>query len=195
MKNIEDFYPLSPMQQGILFHALYAPKSGVYCEQFSCSIHGDLNVLVFQRAWQQVVERYQILRTAFVWEGLKEPVQLVHKQVTLLWEQQDWRGLASVEQQKRMEAFLKVDREQGFKLSQAPLMRLTLIQLADNSYQFIWNRHHLLLDGWSSSIVFKEVFTFYKAFSQKEDLRLECPRSYRDYIAWLQQQDLSRAET
>ncbi|MBW4630838.1 MAG: amino acid adenylation domain-containing protein [Iphinoe sp. HA4291-MV1] len=195
MKNIEDFYPLSPMQQGILFHTLYAPHSGVYCEQLSCTIAGDFNVSAFQQAWQQIIERHPILRTTFVWEGLKEPAQLVHKQVKLSWEQQDWRGLASVEQQEQLEAFLKTDRDRGFELSQAPLMRLTLVQLAENDYQFIWSHHHLLLDGWSSSRLLDEIFAFYKAFNQDQNLDRERPRPYRDYIAWLQQQDSSQNKT
>lgn len=74
MKNIADFYPLSPMQQGILFHCLADPKSGVYFDQFSCIIEGNLNIAAFHRAWQQVVNRHSILRTCFLWEGLKEPV-------------------------------------------------------------------------------------------------------------------------
>ncbi|MBG1243500.1 non-ribosomal peptide synthetase [Nostoc sp. NZL] len=194
MKNIEDFYPLSPMQQGILFHALYTPKSGVYCEQFSCNIHGHLNISLFKQAWQQVVERHQILRTSFIWEGLKEPAQVVHKQVGLPWEQQDWQGLTSVAQQERMEDFLKVERERGFELSQPPLMRLSVIQLGENDYRFIWSHHHLLLDGWSSSLLLNEVFALYKGFTQGENLSLERPRPFRDYIAWLQQQDLADAE-
>ena len=194
MRNIEDFYPLSPMQQGILFHTLYAPKSGVYFEQVLCTIHGNLNTNLFQQAWQQVVERHPILRTSFVWEGLKEPAQVVHRPVTLPLEEQDWRGLSSVEQQEQLKALLKADRDRGFELSQPPLIRLTLIQLGEEEYKFIWSRHHLLIDGWSSSILLEEVFAAYKALSQDENLRPQRPRAYRDYIAWLQQQDLSQAE-
>ena len=73
-------------------------------------------------------------------------------------------------------------------------MRLSLIQVAEDVYHFIWSRHHLLLDRWSSSLVLKEVFAFHKAFQQGEDLHLEPVRPYRDYIAWLRRQDLSRAE-
>ncbi|KOP26732.1 peptide synthetase [Hapalosiphon sp. MRB220] len=194
MKNIADFYPLSPTQQGMLFHTLYDPKSQVYCEQFSSKIRGNLNVLAFQRAWQKLVEKHSVLRTSFIWEGIKEPIQVVHKQVNLPWEQQDWCGLASTEQHKRLNAVLQQEQNRGFELTQAPLMRLILIQLAENCYQFIWNRHHLLFDGWSSSLLLNEVFAFYKAFNQSQDLHLQSPRPYRDYIVWLQQQDLSVSE-
>ncbi|MBD2410524.1 non-ribosomal peptide synthetase [Nostoc calcicola FACHB-389] len=195
MKNIEDFYPLSPIQQGILFHSLYAPDSAVYCEVFSCNIQGELNISAFKQAWEQLVYRHAILRTSFVWEGLKEPAQIVHKQVQLPWEKQDWRGIENITQQKRIESFLAAEQQRGFNISQAPLMRLTLIQLAENNYEFIWSQHHLLLDGWSSSLVMDEVFAFYKAFSENQNLSLKKPRPYRDYIAYLQQQDLSKSET
>jgi hypothetical protein len=194
MKNVEDFYPLSPMQQGILFHTLSAPTSGVYFIQFSCIIYGELNTSVFQNAWEQVVERHQLLRTSFLWEGIKEPVQVVHQQINLPWQQQDWRMLSTVEQQERFEALLKKDQQQGFELSQAPMMRLTLIQLAENSYQFLWSGHHLMMDGWSSTVLLEEVFAFYQALQQGEALDLEKPRSYRDYVAWQQQQDFSQSE-
>ncbi|WP_445634029.1 Carrier domain-containing protein [Nostoc sp. DSM 114161] len=195
MKNIEDFYPLSPIQQGILFHSLYAPDSAVYCEVFSCNIQGELNISAFKQAWEQLLERHAILRTSFVWEGLKEPAQIVHKQVQLPWEKQDWREIENITQQKRIESFLAAEQQRSFDISQAPLMRLTLIQLAENNYEFIWSQHHLLLDGWSSSLVMDEVFAFYKAFSSNQNLSLKKPRPYRDYIAYLQQQNLSKSET
>src|SRR5215831_8169721 len=129
MKNVEDIYPLSPMQQGMLFHTLCAPRSGVYFEQLSCTLQGDLNIPAFHRAWQQVVDRHPILRTCFVWEGLDEPLQIVRQQVQLPWAQHDWQEFSPDEQQERLEVFLQADRERGFELTQAPLLRLALIQV------------------------------------------------------------------
>ena len=192
--NIKDSYKLSPTQQGMFFHTLYAPNSGVYIEQFICTLHGNLNVSVFKRAWQQVVNRHTILRTSFFWKSLDKPLQFIHQQIFLPLDKQDWRGLSFTEQQKRIEAFLQSDRERGFELSRAPLIRLTLIQVAEYTYQFIWSYHHILLDGWSSRLIIKEVFAFYKAFCQGEDLHLKTPRPYQDYINWLQKQDMIRAE-
>ncbi|MBW4506976.1 MAG: amino acid adenylation domain-containing protein [Scytonematopsis contorta HA4267-MV1] len=194
MKNIEDFYPLSPMQQGILFHSLYTPNTAVYCEQLSCTLQGDFNIPLFQKAWEEILKRHPVLRTSFMWEGLKEPIQLVHKQVQLPWKEFDWRELTNIEQGKCIENFLKADRAKGFELSQAPLIRLNLIKLAEKCYQFIWSQHHLLLDGWSSSVLINEVFAFYKAFNQGQNLHLEQSYPYRNYIAWQQQQDLSQSE-
>lgn len=92
-------------------------------------------------------------------------------------------------------AALKADREQGFDFTSAPLIRIALVQLETDTFQFILSHHHLVLYGWSLAIVLEEVFAFYQAFSQGEELHLKRPRPYRDYIAWLHQQDLSAAES
>ena len=193
--NIENFYPLSPAQQGILFHSLYQPESGVYFGQMLCVLRGDLNVSAFRNSWQKVVDRHPILRTCFLWENVKEPVQVVRKQAPLSWQQINWRSLSAPQQEQQLETFLKADREQGFDLTSAPLIRIALAQLETDTFQFILSHHHLVLDGWSLAIVLEEVFAFYQAFSQGEELHLKRPRPYRDYIAWLHQQDLSAAES
>ncbi|AUB35491.1 Non-ribosomal peptide synthetase component F [Nostoc flagelliforme CCNUN1] len=193
-KNVEFIYPLSPMQQGMLFHTLYEPNSGMYFQQLSCSLRGHLNLSAFEQAWQRVVERHPVLRTAFLWEKRSQPLQIVCKSVNLPWTNYDWRLLSAVEQQDLLEAFLQEDRNQSFELNKAPLMRCTLIRMADNEYQFVWSYHHILIDGWSLPNLIQEVFALYDAFNRKDDLYLKTPRPYRDYIAWLQKQDTSKAE-
>lgn len=186
---IEDSYPLSPLQQGMLFHSLYAPGSGVDIEQVVCDLHEDLDVAAFERAWQRVIQRHPALRTAFQWQELGEPRQVVHGGVECPVERQDWRSLAGAERDARYEDFLMADRLQGLDLSRAPVMRLTLLQYAESDYRFVWTFHHALLDGRSFILILKEVFAFYEAFSEGGDLDLERPRPLRDYIEWLQRQD------
>jgi amino acid adenylation domain-containing protein/non-ribosomal peptide synthase protein (TIGR01720 family) len=193
-RQVADIYPLSPMQQGLLFHTIYSPDSGVYFEQLNMTIDSALNVLVFQQAWQQVIERYSVLRTAFVWEGVEQPLQIVYSQVELPWTQLDWQNFTTDEQQEKLATFLSQDQAKGFELDKVPLMRVTLIQLATESYQFVWSYHHLLLDGWCFPILLKDVLDFYKAGYQKQTLHLPQPRPYRDYIAWLEQQDFAKAK-
>lgn len=194
LENIADIYPLSPMQQGMLFHSIYAPDSGEYVEQMRATLEGKLDVSAFEHAWQQVVARHPILRTAFVWEELEEPVQVVHETVELSVDQYDLRALAPEIQQQQINEFIATERSQGFDLTSAPLMRLALFHLATDHYQFVWTHHHLLLDGWSVPLLMEEVFAFYDAFQKGEPLHRERVRPYRDYIAWLQQQDLASAE-
>src|SRR3977135_4304176 len=98
MKDVETFYPLSPLQKGLLFHVAFAPELALYFQQMSCTIDGGLNVAAWKQAWQQAVDRHSILRTSFLWEGLKEPVQVVQQRVELPLEEQDWRPHSTDEQ-------------------------------------------------------------------------------------------------
>src|SRR5215469_13797637 len=100
-KTIEDIYPLSPLQQGLLFHTLYAPGSGVYVEQFVCRVRGALDAQAFVAAFRQVIARHPALRTAYRWKDLDQPLQVVHRHVEFPFEQQDWRALEPLEQQRR----------------------------------------------------------------------------------------------
>ncbi|MBR8841224.1 MAG: non-ribosomal peptide synthetase, partial [Stigonema ocellatum SAG 48.90 = DSM 106950] len=160
---IESIYPLSPMQQGMLFHSVYAPNSGVYFEQMTLSLKGNINVAAFESAWQKVVDRYSIFRTFFVWENRKNPLQVVLKQVDLPWNNLDWLSLSTTEQQQQLSQLLQTQREQGFRFNKPPLMRCTLIQLTKNTYKFILSNHHILMDGWCLPIIFKDVLSFYEA--------------------------------
>jgi len=193
-RDVADLFHLSPMQQGMLFHILYAPDTDVYLGQFSCVLHGDLDAGALGIAWQQTLNRHEVLRASFIWENLDEPLQLIHEHVSVPLEQHDWRGEANDDKSERWEAFLVHERQRGFDLSTPPLMRLALVRLADDSYGFVWTHHHLLVDGWSGALVLREVFDAYEALKRGEQLRAEPPRPFRDYIAWLDGQDSSKAE-
>ena len=194
MDNITDLYELSPMQQGMLFHSLYSPESGIYFEQRSCKLKGNLNISAFKTAWQKVIERHTILRTAFYWEEVEKPLQVVHNQVDLSWIEENWQGLTINQQTDKLEEFLQADRQQGFDLNKPPLMRCALLQIQTSEYYFVWSHHHLLMDGWCNGILLKEVFSFYQAAISGKSLFLPPPRPYRDYIEWLQQQDIALSE-
>ncbi len=195
LKNVADIYPLAPMQQGVLFHNLYDPGAAMYFEIITWTIHGEVNIEAFATAWQSVVERHPVLRSFFVWEGLDEPLQVVRKQVKLPLTFEDWRGLDPEVQQEKVEEFYAQERARGFDLATPPLMRIALIQLADDVYRFVWSYHHVLIDGWSSSVIFNDAFHFYETLVQGYELKVEPGRPFRDYIVWLRKQDLSEAET
>ncbi|MGE5334111.1 MAG: amino acid adenylation domain-containing protein [Nitrososphaerota archaeon] len=192
--DIADIYPLSPMQQGMIFHTTLAPASGIYLEQITGDIQGALNVPAFERAWQRVLERHSILRTAIIGKRLDRMLQVVHKDARMPLELLDWRTLATAEQHTRFRALLASDRRHGFDLARAPLMRLFIIRTADDTHRFVLTYHHVVLDGWSLALLFKEIFTGYEAFIQDEELTLPPARPYREYIAWLQTQDTAAAE-
>lgn len=194
-KNIQDIHELSPLQQGILFHCTYARElTSLYLVQFAISFQGALNVSAFHSAWQELVNRHTSLRTSFYWEDIEKPVQIVYEQVKVPLEEHDWRGIELVEQQKRLELFMEKDRKQGIDLSQEPLMRLNLFRFADQHYEFVWSVHFIVADGWSTALIFQEVSQLYCTFCQEKNVSFASRSSFRDYIAWLQKQDLSEAE-
>jgi amino acid adenylation domain-containing protein len=193
MKNVEDIYPLTPMQQGLLFYHLYAPHSGLYIEHLNATLSGNLNLPAFAQAWLKVIERHAVLRTAFVWDGLDEPLQVVRRNVNLPLVQHDWKGLSADAQQRQFAGLLQTDRGRGFNLSESPLIRLHLIRLGETEHRLVWSYHHLLLDGWSTFIVLGEFLSIYEAICHGRQHQLEPSRPFRDYIAWLQQQDYQKA--
>ncbi|MFP2911948.1 condensation domain-containing protein, partial [Pyxidicoccus sp. 3LFB2] len=193
--DLEDLYPLSPMQQGMLFHALLVPDSAVYFVQSSFLLQGHFDPQRFQRAWEQVVANNPVLRTRFVWEGLTEPLQVVQSRASLPWLQHDWRHLDAQQQQAHLDAFLAEDRARGFDLASPPLMRLAILRLGDTSWQLVWSQHHLLLDGWSVGLLLQDLFSTYDALLHSQPPRLQSRPLYRDYIAWLRQPSRPSAES
>jgi amino acid adenylation domain-containing protein/non-ribosomal peptide synthase protein (TIGR01720 family) len=192
--RIEDLYPLSPMQQGMLFQTLQEQGSGVYVGQLGFDLNAELNVAAFERTWSRILERHPILRTAFYWRGLDDPVQAVLPKVTLSWDRQDWRDVPADEQRARLDAYLQEDRRRGFDLGDPPLLRLALIRLGDERHRVIFSSHHLSFDGWSWAILLRELFTLYAAELRGAEPELGPVSPYRGYIAWLQEQDLGEAE-
>jgi amino acid adenylation domain-containing protein/non-ribosomal peptide synthase protein (TIGR01720 family) len=194
MKNVEDVYPLSPMQQGLLFHSIYSHKRGAYVEQVGWTLKGRINEQAFERAWRDVIARHPALRTCFFWEDLKQPLQVVRRRVELPWQRQDWRNQSPETQKESLQVFLESDRRRDFELTKAPLMRVSQTRLSEDTHQFIWTYHHLILDGWSVSLVLRELFQCYKALCGGIQPAIDAPRPFQDYIAWLQQQDKKEAE-
>jgi amino acid adenylation domain-containing protein len=193
-KEIETFYPLSPTQQGILFHALSNPGSSAYFGQLSLSFTNGFNPAAFTAAWERLTQRHAVLRTFFLWEELKEPIQVVHKEVKCAFEHHDWSDVPESRRQAALDDFLEQDSRRGLSLAKAPVMRLTLIDTGANKYRFIWSHHHILMDGWSASLILHELLVLYSGFNAGTEAILPYPRPYRDYIVWLGKQDIAKAQ-
>ncbi|MBN0698003.1 hypothetical protein JTM09_33315, partial [Pseudomonas aeruginosa] len=148
-------YPLSPMQQGMLFHSLYEEGAGDYINQMQVEVEG-LDVARFRLAWEATLEAHDVLRSGFVWEGeLGRPLQVVHKSVSLPFAEHDWRGRTDLE--SALEDLADQERLRTFDLQQAPLLRWVSVRVADHRHRLIYTNHHILMDGWSGSLLLGEV--------------------------------------
>ncbi|MGN8278203.1 amino acid adenylation domain-containing protein, partial [Pseudomonas sp. SMN5] len=186
-RSVDDLYPLAPMQQGMLFHSLYEHGSGHYINQMCLDIEG-LDPQRFEAAWQAAVDAHDILRSRFVWEQGERPLQVVHKQLRVPFTFLDWSTRADIAQALVERA--GSEREQGFDLACAPLLRLVLVKTGPQHYHLIYTHHHILMDGWSNSQLLGEVLQRYDG----QALARPAGR-YRDYIAWLQGRDAAASET
>lgn len=189
-----DAYPLSPMQQGMLFQSVSAADSDVYVEQLTCALHGEVDGAAFRAAWEAVVARHGVLRTAFAWKGLPEPLQVVGPRVRLPLEEIDWRDRPAEAQALALAELRQAERRRGFDPARAPLMRLALVRLTDDAYRLVWTWHHAILDAWSVPTLLKELFADYAARRSGGSFAPEAPRPYKEFIAWQRAQDRSAAE-
>ena len=191
---VEDIYPLTPAQEGMLFHVLHAPGSGMYLLQVSCRLEGELDEEAFAGAWQAVLDRHTILRSAFVADKRDEPFQVVYRSLKLPCERLDWRGLDPERQGAEMQALLERERARGLDPARPPLMRLALVRLGAGAWRFAWTHHHLILDGWSRAAVLREAFAAYEALRAGRPPEAPRPRPFHDYVQWLRRQDGAAAE-
>ena len=187
-------YPLSPMQEGMLFHSLYDPESEVYLTQLTCEINGLLDVELFKQAWQHIINQHTILRTSFVYKVINKALQRVHSKVDCPFEYLNYTNIKNKKQKEAIDKFLGEDRKKGFDFSQVPLMRLYLIETAKDKYHFVWTHHHIILDGWSIPIIFKELFLTYEKLSRRQDISVGQVDRYEKYIEYLSKRNKQKDE-
>jgi hypothetical protein len=192
--KFEDVYPLTPFQQGVLFHVLDTPNAGMYLNQQRYTLRGNLDLAAFKNALQAVMNRHQIFRTVFLLSGLNGPHQVVYRRVNLPWVMHDWSACSPAEAETRLNAFLRSDYQSGFDLKRMPLSRATLIRMGRTLYVFVWSFHLLLMDGWSMQIILKDLLTLYHSFHTGQFMELDPPLPYREFIKWQQQQTEGEAE-
>jgi amino acid adenylation domain-containing protein/non-ribosomal peptide synthase protein (TIGR01720 family) len=193
-RRVEDIYPLTPMQAGMLFHNLVDSSSGAYIDQVCLRLSGLSDPQALGQAWQRVVDRTPILRSRVVWDGVDEPLQVVHRQATVPTVYHDWRHLSHEDKEAEQRQVLAEDRAVGMDLTEAPLMRLIIARLSDGEVLLAWTSHHILLDGWSTGDVFAEVCEQYAALVEGRAPELVTRRPFREYLQWLSDQDHRQAE-
>ncbi|MBV9059576.1 MAG: amino acid adenylation domain-containing protein, partial [Pseudonocardiales bacterium] len=191
-REVEDVYRLTPLQAGLVFHSLLDPAAAAYVDQAQLRISGISDPQAWGEAWQQVVDRTPLLRTAIAWEGTDEPVQIVHRRVVVPITYYDWCALAEQEQHQELVRIAAVERAE-IDLGVPPLLRLVIARVASDEITVVWTHHHVILDGWSMGSVFAEVCEQYAAMTQGRAPELVARRPFRDYLHWLSEQDQTEA--
>jgi amino acid adenylation domain-containing protein/non-ribosomal peptide synthase protein (TIGR01720 family) len=192
--DVEDVYPLTPLQAGMLFHSLLDPGADAYIDQARMLLDGVHDPAAFARAWQQVADRTPVLRTELVWDGVEEPLQVVRRRAVVPIARHDWRGLSEAEQAAQLDRLSAGDAAAGMDLTTAPLMRLGIVALSHDRVLLMWTSHHIVLDGWSLAQIFTEVVEQYAAITGSRVPRVPAHRPFRDYLGWLAAQDMTAAE-
>nr|AFR69334.1 nonribosomal peptide synthetase SpiDE1 [Pseudomonas sp. Q71576] len=178
LNNVEAVYGLTPMQEGMLYHAL--ARDGMYVEQLACTLTGILDEQALQDAWNDVVASNPVLRTSFHWEGLARPVQVVHQVAQVPWVLESWaEGLD-------MDAWLRADRRKGLDLRTAPCLRCALLHTGPQRYEWVVTYSHLLLDGWSLSLMIEALAQAYAAQTAGQPYQPPVRSPFIDYVSWSQ---------
>ncbi|QFY84841.1 amino acid adenylation domain-containing protein [Bacillus subtilis] len=191
--EIQDIYPLSFMQEGMLFHSLYDEQSRAYFEQASFTINGQLDLERFQKSMDAVFDRYDIFRTAFIYKNVAKPRQVVLKQRHCHIHVEDISHLNEKDKEHCTEAFKEQDKSKGFDLQTDVLMRISILKWAPDHYVCIWSHHHILMDGWCLGIVIKDFLHIYQALGKGQFPDLPPVQPYGTYIKWLMQQEREEA--
>ncbi|CAG2144437.1 non-ribosomal peptide synthetase [Cupriavidus plantarum] len=183
-QDIETIAALTPLQQGVLFHALERGHEDPYHYQRVFVLEGDLSVPRFEQAWQQAADRHQALRTDYIVGESDTPLQVIYKQRPVAIEQVDWRDQDAQRQRAALEAWLAVRRAEGFAFRRAADARLRLMRVSDAQWWLAWSFHHVQMDGWSVGIALSDVLRAYCG-----DALPPSSRPFSSYLQWLGQRD------
>ncbi len=190
---LEEIYPLTPVQSGLLYHTLATPELGLYTGQVACLLDGILDLSKMKLAWDQTIARHSVLRSRFFWEGLDRPLQAVVRSVHPTWDVHDWRSLDESTKVSRLDQLERSLIEGQFDLNAGPLMRFTLVRISDQRHRFIWNIHHIVLDGWSTYPIFSEWRQNYESLMTGNTVTREAPPRFSHFVHWRATQDNDEA--
>jgi non-ribosomal peptide synthase protein (TIGR01720 family) len=191
---VEDIYPVTAMQHGMLFHSVYEADRDAYLSQVIWKLAGTIKTDAFGKAWQLITDRHAALRTGIETTQAGEPLQVVYERIELPLHFEDWSGLPAEQCEQKLLDFLERDRQERFNLKRPPLIRLHLFRFSERDYRFVWTYHHIVIDGWSVPVVIGELMDAYQAYAAGRAPRLEPARPFGDYIEWLCRQEYSDAE-
>ncbi len=184
--KIEAIYPLSYMQQGLLFHHLSSEWDQGFLH-LECILKGTLDRITFENAWQQISYRHPILRTTIEWEALEKPVQITHGHKPMVFSYHNWTKHSEKQREVMLANLKEENRESGAHLKTGPLSHIILIKIKEEEHILLWPCHHLLIDGWSSHSILREVFELYGALTQEKEVSFDTLPSQKAYLNWLKE--------
>ncbi|MDV7266650.1 non-ribosomal peptide synthase/polyketide synthase, partial [Rhodococcus oxybenzonivorans] len=189
---LADIWSLSPLQSGLLFHAQFSDAAvDPYLVQLTLELRGQVDADRIRRAGQALLDRHPNLRAAFVHDSAGASAQIIQNGVVLPWSEFDLSDLEPAETERDYDRILERDRAVKFDMSQAPLLRLALIRLTDQDYRLVLTNHHILLDGWSTPLVIRDLLTLYA--TDADGSLLPRVHSYRDYLSWMRRHDITES--
>ena len=193
IENIKMIYPLSTMQEGMLFHALREEKTNVYFEQMAFSIESEFDKELLEKSFNLIIKRYDVLRTNFIYQKIQEPKQVVFKEREAVIEFQDITGLDGLEREAYVAEYKKRDMEKGFDLAQDMLVRIGVLKTGNSQYKMIFSFHHIIMDGRCVSIVFGEMLGIYHSLREGKTPEIKEIKPYYGYIQWLRRKNKESA--
>lgn len=189
-ERLSDVWPLSPLQYGLLFHARYdTDTADGYTVQTRLGLAGRVDGARLRGAAQSLLDRHDVLRVVFT-ETAAGPRQLLLGAAELPWQEIDLTDIEDAgERSRELERLIAVDAGTRFDLARPPLLRFNLIRTGDEAYTLLMTNHHLVLDGWSTPLLVRELLAGYLSAVTGQQLIGAPAHSYREFLAWLGEQD------
>ncbi len=183
LRQVEDIYPATPIQRGLVFHSLERSEEGLYVYQLRLTLAGTLDLAALREAWEEIARRYDVLRTHFEWRHGGDLLQVVQRSVALPFVVHDWTQ--STDYEERLESFRREDVARGFDVMEPPLLRINVFARPDGKHDLLWTMHHAIVDGWSSARIVAEVIDVYRVRISSGAVESQPVIPYRNYIEWL----------
>ncbi len=187
-------YKLSPLQEGLLFHKLYDENSVAYVDQLVVDLSKKIDIELFKSSWDNVLKNHSILRSCFLYKEFRIPVQCVYEKITMPSTFEDYSNFSQTEQSEKINTFLKLDLQRGFDFDVAPLLRVAIIKLSESDYKMVFTSHHIIIDGWSLSILIEEFIENYQNLEKGNSIPERKEEHYEDYIKYISNQDVFEEE-
>ncbi|WP_143192217.1 condensation domain-containing protein, partial [Paenibacillus helianthi] len=191
--EIKKMYPLAPLQEGMLFHHVMNKGDLQYFVQTSFEVRGSLDIDLLEQSYQELINRYDVLRSVFVFENIRRSLQVVLEQWKFTIDVQKIANKSDAEQEEAMNRYMEEDKNKGFDLTTTIPMRVAVFEMGEQQFKVIWSFHHIMTDGWGLGVLFGELLQIYESLNKGTPLQLETAQPYSRFIQWLEKQDKVKA--